>query len=376
MRNMTENKNFYSTKFVLDLLLIDSLQNTNKENPKTSKKIKSDMTKYWQKYLPQEEAKTLGEAAISRHIHDMNESGLYSIKTCEDTKKGYYNEKFSFDLAEFAFIAMALYRSPSISIKETESILNKFINHINGLGKEYLQMILNQIKRTNPRRKSGRAILPIMNKIVYAICQHKKIAFYVYDFNDKQAKNMKLQIDDKGKVIKYKVSPYFLVSDADEYYLIFHDSAKDKNNAHYLSHFNIALISDNVQILTEENTSITKIQEYPRYFLGSTYSAKESERMLKRLQEEAPFNTLKQDEALNRFSLDRYMRENIFMIHDDSKLIDLKIYFREEFIGTLLTQFNLNRFKIRAFFTGEYFDDGTKIFSAVITVQENDSLII
>ena len=104
----------------------------------------------------------LGEAAISRHIHDMNKSGLYSTKTCEDTKRGYYNEKFSFDIAEFAFIAMSLYRSPVISTKETEIILNKFINHINGVGKEYLQIILNQIKRTAPRRKSGRYILPIM----------------------------------------------------------------------------------------------------------------------------------------------------------------------------------------------------------------------
>ena len=114
------------------------------------------------------------------------------------------------------------------------------------------------------------------------------------------------------------------------------------------------------------------MQEYPRYFMGSTHSVKESERILKRLKEEAPFNELKQEEELKRFSLDRYMRENIFMIHDDSPLIDLKMNFREVFIGTLLTQFNLNRFRLRAFFTGKYFDDGEKFFGVVVTVQEND----
>ena len=120
--------------------------------------------------------------------------------------------------------------------------------------------------------------------------------------------------------------------------------------------------------------SITAMQEYPRYFLGSTRSVKETEKILKQLQKEAPFNALKQDEALKRFSLDRYMRENIFMVHDDSPMIDLTLNFREEFIGTLLTQFNLNRFKISAFPTEKCFDDGEKIFSAVITVQENEGL--
>ena len=135
---MSVDKNFHSKKFVLDLLLINSLQNTSKDNPKNSNDIKNEMAAYWKKYFPDEETYALSESAISHHIHDMNESGLYSIKTCDDMKKGYYNDKFSFNAAEFAFIATALYRSPSISTKETENILKKFITHINGLGRNYL----------------------------------------------------------------------------------------------------------------------------------------------------------------------------------------------------------------------------------------------
>ena len=50
------------------------------------------------------------------------------------------------------------------------------------------------------------------------------------------------------------------------------------------------------------------------------------------------------------------MRENIFMVHYDSPLIDLQLNFRESLQNTILKQFNLNRFKIRAFPTKKYFD--------------------
>ena len=176
------------------------------------------------------------------------------------------------------------------------------------------------------------------DKIVYAICQHRKIVFSCYDFNDRKLDNMKLETNEQGKLIQHKVSPYYLANDADEYYLIAHDPIQDVSEKPHLSHF------------------------------------EESKKMLEKLIEEAPFNSIKQDEALQRFSLDRYMRENIFMVHDDSPLIDLQLNFRESLQNTILKQFNLNRFKIRAFPTKKYFDDGERIFNTVITVQDNEGL--
>ena len=76
--------------------------------------------------------------------------------------------------------------------------------------------------------------------------------------------------------------------------------------------------------------------------------------------------------ALVRFSLDRYMRENVFMFHDDSPLVDVRLYFREIFAGTLMAQFNLDRRTLKLYPTNRTFSDGEPVISAIITVQDNE----
>lgn len=123
-----------SKSFVKGLLIIDALQNTDRDNPKTAREIIKEVDEKLYELFPDEfpnpeDEPTKGvTATISRHVHDMNLlKELYNIKTHRDNKLGYYNaaegKKFVFTPAEFALIAIALYRTPSISTEETETII-------------------------------------------------------------------------------------------------------------------------------------------------------------------------------------------------------------------------------------------------------------
>ena len=77
-------------------------------------------------------------------------------------------------------------------------------------------------------------------------------------------------------------------------------------------------------------------------------------------------------EDLADFALDRYMRENPYMIHDEQEVVAVQLCFKEDFLGNVLERFNLNSRKIRANPNGLYTDKGEPMYSALITVQPND----
>ena len=132
----------YSKTFIKDLLIIDALQNSDRDNPKTAREILEEVHRrlielYSEDFTAFENEEDLTKAVtatISRHVQDMNSTGLYDIKTHRDNKLGYYNategKNFLFTPAEFAVIAIALYRTPSISTEETKELLKKFENWI------------------------------------------------------------------------------------------------------------------------------------------------------------------------------------------------------------------------------------------------------
>ena len=76
--------------------------------------------------------------------------------------------------------------------------------------------------------------------------------------------------------------------------------------------------------------------------------------------------------AMTKFSLDRYLRENLYMYHDDSDVVDVKLHFCEEYIGEIMERFNLNQRMLQAVRTGRQDARGRQVCSAIITVQPNE----
>ena len=350
------------------LLLIDALGRATREQPKNVNELRLDLANALRKLYPDKEVAPLSASAINRHIKAMNESGLYKIVTCKNMKDGYYTDKFRFDAAEFSIIAQSLYRSTTLSVEETKKILNKFLSQTDDIGEGYLGIMLNQIERTAPRRKSSRNNLPIINIIMKAILAGRQIVFKYFSWDAKdQRMRGGLKTEAGGKSKTFFVSPYYLVWEMDECYLIGHVEEQETRRRPHLTHFKISCITTSVHGIERACTPLQKMKEFPRYSMKRTLP--ESVAIHKRCEAGDPSLILMRD--IVKFSLDRYMRENLFMVHDNHMVVDVKLYFRAEFIGNILARFNLDARTLAAKPTTKIAGH-QRIYSAIITVQPNE----
>ncbi|WP_028128952.1 YafY family protein [Selenomonas sp. AE3005] len=350
------------------LLLVDALRRATKTDPKNVNDLRQDIENALREIFPDKKIVPISASTINRHIKAMNESGLYKIVTCKDMRKGYYNDNFLFDAAEFSIIAQSLYRSTTLSVSETEKILRKFLSNTDDLGEGYLDIMDKQIRRTAPRRKSARDNLPIIHVIMKAILEGRQIAFKYFSWDAKHQK-MKgpLKSEDDGGTKTFFVSPYYLVWETDECYLIGYVEEDKPVKKHHLTHFKISCITSSVHSITKDCTPLCEMQEYPRYSMKRTLP----ESMAIYRKEKEGSNSLASVKDIVKFSLDRYMRENLFMVHDNKPVVDVKLHFRAEFIGDILARFNLDDRTLAAKPTTRIVGN-QRIYSAVITVQPNE----
>lgn len=379
----------YSKTFIKDLLIIDALQNSNRDNSKTAREILEEVHKRLTELYPEdftafeneEDLTKAVTATISRHVQDMNSTGLYDIKTHRDKKLGYYNategKNFLFTPAEFALIAIALYRTPSISTEETKEILKKFENWIGITGNIFSYAIVKkQIDQwSGIRRKTARRIFPIITELLKAIIEEKQISFNLYERSLKYAgervslqKRNKTHKRNEEIIITYRVSPYFLAWENDECYLIAysHYPNYDSPEGQQFTHFKISLIA-NLKILEDNIKNLKRMNFYARYAMESHPYYTDSVTK-ERLWEIG--NILQSDieeNSFKNFSLDRYMREHIYMTTNSASTVDVTIAFDEDFLETILTQLALKQ-KV------EPPANNDKRYRTIMTVQDNDGL--
>ena len=234
----------------------------------------------WEKIFPdsQDDKGNLTSTTIIRHVKDLKSSGIYDIRTHENRKLGYYNASGSangnFTPEEFAVIAMALFRTPSISLQETQKILAKFENLVDTLGESFHYLLKQQVKHcTGVLRKAehdtGIAIREILQSVVFG----KKIRFKLYDPAYNFLKNsapqflkLKENLGIRDKI--FTVSPYYISWENDECYLIAYDPKTDSAEGRRLSHFKISQMA-NVKMNDEDIVPIEEISELARYSQSS-----------------------------------------------------------------------------------------------------------
>lgn len=378
-----QNKQSYSKNFLKNLLIVDALANTDYDNPKTAKQIVNEVAEKMKLYgfednkkrQPKKKKQVANEnqaenkakqeqisVTISRHVQDMNKTGLFEIVSHKNKKLGYYNKKGGnhclFKPEEFVTIAMAIYRSPSLSTAESQRLLDKFENLIDNYGEAFNYLLQNRQIRCwqGIRRKPARDILPLLFELLRAVIDGKKIKFKMYERNFlnkngvekfQKAKQENFWLDENvGRDKVFKVSPYFLTWDNDEIYLIAHWSKNDVPEGRRLSHFKVSLIGD-LKTLDEDIEPLSRINEFARYAMPSQVSyaehvTKERIARINDMMEDSQMNGTEYAELRN-FSLDRYMREHVYMSSSASSTIDARIYFTEDFIDTVVTQFNLQQ---------------------------------
>ena len=388
-----KGRNAPRLKKVQTLLLLDELMDTDEKHPKNSAELAKAVEKRWEKLTGEKE--TLSEPGIQRQIKDINQSGIMEIETCTNKKRGYYRNDHPLEPSEVAVIAQAVFRTQNLNKKASKRVLQSLQRLTNIAGRQHLDGIMEQLERTTLRRKPQyETILYAINALLEGIIKHRKVMFNCYVRTELDKTELVLVTEKNSKEPKkYVVSPYYLVWEDEECYLVCHDPENDTAEGHRLTHYRLSLFA-NVEVLEEATISIGHMIEFYRYAIPYTFKGTgewlpgtmtdgrvpgtrqywlTTEENRKRLEEGKP-PIMSKEEALKLFALDRYVRENVYMYHNDKPPVYIKLFFREDALEDILRRFNLDKKDIAFNRVTSYFSDGEQVCTASVTAQPNEGL--
>ena len=141
------------------------------------------------------------------------------------------------------------------------------------------------------------------------------------------------------------------------------------------THFKISLIA-NLKILEDEqeeenhedaHDTLRRMNFYARYAMEphSRYTNWDTQKRIAEIRKHLKDET--KERAFKNFSLDRYMREHVYMVSDNSPTVDVTITFDKDFLETVLTQLTLKQIV-------EPLERDEKKLQTIMTVQDNDGL--
>lgn len=203
-------------------------------NPEHSRKIK--LLKLWE-LLNQETdekhpmgtqtiIKKLGEQGIEvdrkilyRDIELLNENG-YEVLCNRSTSNQYYVMDRSFDTAEVRVLMDAVQAAAFVTEKKTEVLLDKVSNLA---GSKRGEVLKDNITKFSTVKSTNENIYYLIDSIIDAIEDGKKIRFNYFDYGLKREKIFRKYKKDETKDRYYTVNPVETVFNSDQYYLICYD---------------------------------------------------------------------------------------------------------------------------------------------------------
>lgn len=170
-----------------------------------------------------EELQRYGVQAERKSIYDDLDAleilGMDIEKRTEGNRTEYYIASRTFELAELKLLVDAVQSSRFITKKKTASLITK----IEGLTSVYqARKLSRQVHVANRIKTMNESIYYTVDDIHSAISQGKQIAFQYFKWNVK----MEREPQRNGKV--YQVSPWALMWDDENYYLVAFDSEAGK----------------------------------------------------------------------------------------------------------------------------------------------------
>lgn len=190
------------------------------------------LVEYFKKYTDENHTVTVAELikyleehgisaerkSIYRDIEAIDSLG-YDIISIHDKRFSYYLASREFEAAEVRMLVDAVASSRFITKKKSVELIKK----LEGLTTEYEAKKLNsQIFVANRIKTSNESIYYNVDAIHNAIYENSKIKFKYFDWDN----NKRKQFRHKGKI--YEVSPWGLVWNNENYYLIAYVSGEDK----------------------------------------------------------------------------------------------------------------------------------------------------
>lgn len=172
----------------------------------------------------------------------LNNSG-YEVMCTRSKSNKYYVMDRSFDTAEVRVLMDAVQAAAFITERKTEVLLDK----ISALaGSKRGEVLKSNITKFSTVKSTNESIYYVIDKIVEAIEENKKITFNYFDYGLKREKIFRKSRKDPNKDKLYFVNPVETVFNNDQYYLICYDDVHKEFTNYRIDRM------DNVSILDKD----------------------------------------------------------------------------------------------------------------------------
>lgn len=157
--------------------------------------------------------------SLYQDIAALNDFGVEVLKHMDGYKTYYHVGSRDFELAELKFLVDAVQASRFMTKKKTNELIEKLEKH---LSKYDAKIMKREVLVAGRVKSMNETIYYSVDKIHNAMADNKQIEFQYFKWNV----DGKQELRHDGKV--YKVSPWALIFDDENYYLVAYDEETDK----------------------------------------------------------------------------------------------------------------------------------------------------
>lgn len=187
---------------------------------------------------------------VVEDIKALTEMG-YNIVCYRSVQNRYFIADRIFELPELKMIIDAIQAANFIPVEKTDKLTHK----VASVASKGQAAELKRNLYVNKQKEENGQILFVVDQINYAINQNKQITFQYYEYD----KNGKLALKYDGYT--YRLSPYVLIWNADNYYVIGYDEKYGKVVKYRVDKINKLNVEDKDRIPFPENFDLSEYVE-------------------------------------------------------------------------------------------------------------------
>lgn len=228
-----------NNKLVL-LHILEIMKKTDELHPLNTTQIKMRLEKEYGIYPPPE------RKTISRDIECLEDAG-YSIMRHENHNKGYYMTDQLFEDYEIKLLADMVNAAPFLAEHDSTVLVKKLLSLATSEGESFVKAstLIDVSSKTEENANKYK-----IDVVTRAIKNKQKIQFHYCEQG--KGKNPRLKCNEiTGEPKTYTVSPYYLILNQNDYYLIANPDSHD-----HLTHFKLSMLTDlDVMDISRRNPS-------------------------------------------------------------------------------------------------------------------------
>ena len=228
------------------LYILDIMKKTDEYHPINSTQIAGKLEQY---------GIAAERKSIARDIACLEDAG-YSIIKCPDHNRGWYMTDQAFEDYELKILCDAVGVAPFLTEKDTRELVRKLRGLATAEGESLIAATtwVDQSIKTDDKANKIK-----IDTVIRAIKARRKLRFQYYELGPQNRRRLRRD----GHY--YTVSPYYLVLDQDQYFLICNPDSNE-----HLTHFKLEMLTS-LEMLNEPSRNPETLEEHGRGFDVGAY---------------------------------------------------------------------------------------------------------